>query len=62
MCQHAAQALEATIWPRSKYSFLRAAPAVSFLHGFHIHPCYDAGNAEDGPTRVLHLGSLLTLS
>lgn len=33
-----------------------------FLHGFHIHPCYDAGNAEGGPTRVLHLGSLLTLS
>ncbi|EHK43999.1 hypothetical protein TRIATDRAFT_284732 [Trichoderma atroviride IMI 206040] len=55
-----------------QYSFLRAAPAVSlrntttalysFLHGLHIHPCYDAGSAEDGPTRVLHLGSLLTLS
>ncbi|KAL6890638.1 hypothetical protein GGI43DRAFT_212602 [Trichoderma evansii] len=53
--------------------FLRAEPVVSvreyyhdtlysFLHGVHIHPCYDAGNAEDGPTRVLHLGSLLTLS
>lgn len=26
------------------------------------HPRYDAWNAEDGPTRVLHLGSLLTLS
>ncbi|KAH8128930.1 hypothetical protein LI328DRAFT_128828 [Trichoderma asperelloides] len=71
MLAHAAQGSRGSNSATHKCYFSRAEPAVckrnttialhSFLHGVHIHPCYDAGNAGDGPTRVLHLGSPLTL-